>query len=131
MSAFNKDDHMCFACSPRNPIGLHLQFSLENGVCRTTFTAGEVHQGWNGCMHGGLIATLLDEVMAQWLWLQGIAGMTAEMTTRFSRPVPVGVPLEVTARQAGGRGRLFELAAEIILPDGQVPVHARAKFLKV
>jgi len=131
MFRLDKDDHMCFACSPQNPIGLHLQFSMEDGVCRTGFTAGEVHQGWNGCMHGGLIATLLDEVMAQWLWRQGISAMTAEMTIRYSAPVPIGVPLEVSARQEGGRGRLYQLAARITLPDGKTPVRATAKFLKV
>lgn len=124
-----RGERMCFACGPSNPIGLHLQFSLDGDTCRTTFTAGEEHQGWNGCLHGGLIATLLDEVMAQWLWRQGISAMTAEMTTRFRRMVPIGVPVIVESQQVGSRGRLWELIARVILPGGQVAAQARAKFL--
>ncbi|WP_341473840.1 PaaI family thioesterase [Desulfofundulus thermobenzoicus] len=131
MALLNKDDHMCFACSPRNPIGLHLRFSMDGDTCRTTFTPREEHQGWNGCMHGGLISTLLDEVMAQWLWRQGISAMTAEMTTRFSRPVPIGVPVNVESRLVEHKGRLWALSARVILPDGRAAARATAKFLTV
>ena len=50
--------HMCFACSPHNPIGLHLQFVMDGELCRSNFMAREEHQGWNGFVHGGLIAAL-------------------------------------------------------------------------
>ncbi|AEG16768.1 phenylacetic acid degradation-related protein [Desulfofundulus kuznetsovii DSM 6115] len=131
MYSVSRSDGMCFACSPKNPIGLHLEFSLEGDVCRATFTAGEEHQGWDGLLHGGLIATLLDEAMAQWLWRRGVAAMTAEMLTRFSRPVPVGVPVTVEAWKVGGKGRLWELSARIILPGGRVAARATAKFLTI
>ncbi|MCS5696517.1 MULTISPECIES: PaaI family thioesterase [Desulfofundulus] len=128
---FRRSDGMCFACSPRNPIGLHLEFSHEGDICRTTFTAGNEHQGWDGVLHGGLVTTLLDEAMAQWLWHRGVAAMTAEMLTRFSLPVPVGVPVTVEAWKEGCRGRLWELSARLILPGGKVAARATAKFLTV
>jgi len=123
--------HMCFACSPHNPIGLHLQFVMDGELCRSNFVAREEHQGWNGFVHGGLIATLLDEVMAQWLWLQGVSAMTAETTIRFSLPVPINVPLTLESSKTGGKGRLFELAGRLILPGGQLAARARAKFLEI
>ena len=123
--------NMCFGCSTLNPIGLKLKFTMEGDICRSTFTAGPEHQGWTGYVHGGIIASLLDEVMAQWIWLKDIPAMTAEMTTRFSRAVPVNVPLTLESRNAGGKGKLFLMEGAIILPDGSVPCRATAKFLRI
>lgn len=125
------DDHMCFACSTRNPIGLKLVFEQDGEICRTVFVAGPEHQGWSGVMHGGLIATLLDEVMAQWLWVRDITTMTAEMNTRYSKAVPIGEKLTVEGSLLSDKGRLVEMAGRIILPDGTVAARATAKFLKV
>ena len=121
---------MCFGCGGHNNIGLKLQFHLQDDTCWAEFIPAEEHQGWDGCMHGGLVVALLDEVMAQWLWLNGISAMTAEMTTRYSYKVPLGQTLRIEAKKTGGRGRLYEMAAKIILPDGKVTVKAKAKFLR-
>ncbi len=126
-----RDDRMCFACSPHNPIGLKMSFSQDGDLCFGHFTPGENHQGWSGYLHGGLVATLLDEAMAQWLWSRGIVAMTAEMTVRYSRAIPIGVPVKVAARLTGGRKRLLQLEAEVTLPDGSVGARATAKFLRV
>lgn len=131
MTESAKGNHMCFGCSPDNPIGFKLSFKLEGNVCRTTFIAGEEYQGWKGFMHGGLIATLLDETMANWLWLNNIHSMTAEMTTRFSLAVPVNVPLIIESEKTGGKGRLFIMEGRLILPDGRIAARAKAKFLEL
>ncbi len=94
--------HMCFACSPDNPIGLKLVFEDEGEVCRTRFVPGVEHQGWTGRIHGGILVTLLDETMAQLLYRRGQTAVTAELTVRFKRPVPVGRTLVAEARQVGG-----------------------------
>ncbi len=123
--------NMCFACSPHNSIGLKLAFKMEGEVCRARFVARPEHQGWNGVMHGGLVATVLDEAMAQWLWQNGLKTMTAEMTIRFSHAVPVGEELTIEGRMISQRGRLIEMSAQILLPDGRVAAKARSKFLVV
>ena len=89
------------------------------------------HQGWNGVIHGGLLATLLDETMSQWLWARNIVTMTAEMTTRYRTATPVGVKLTIEARRVAERGRLLQMEAWVKLPDGTVSARATAKFLKV
>lgn len=131
MARFLREDNMCFACSPRNPIGLKLKFEQDGDTCRTYFLAGPEHQGWNGVLHGGLVATLLDEVMAQWLWGRDITAMTAEISTRYSKAVPIGEKLTLEANMLSDRGRLVEMAGKLILPDGTVAARAKAKFLKM
>lgn len=125
-------DHMCFGCSPYNPIGLKLKFQWEGDTLYTIFNAGEEHQGYNGYMHGGLISTLLDETMAQWLWKREIPCMTAEITVRFSKGVPIDRELRVESRCVLERkDRLFEMEALLILNDGTVAARSTAKFLRV
>lgn len=131
MNELLSDDGMCFACSPKNPIGLKLAFEQDGEVCRANFVPGPEHQGWSGVMHGGLVATLLDEAMAQWLWLRGFTTMTAEMTARYSKAVPIGEKLTIEGILVSQRGRLLEMAGRVILPDGSVAARATAKFLKV
>jgi len=86
----------CFGCSPANPHGLRLRFHHTAQGCLTRFTAAENLCGFTGMVHGGIIATLLDEVSA-WALIAhlGRLGATREMTTRFLKPVPTGVELTV------------------------------------
>ncbi|MHB8183771.1 MAG: PaaI family thioesterase [Candidatus Desulforudaceae bacterium] len=123
--------YMCFACSPDNPIGLKLQFKDVGDTLQTSFTPRDEHQGWPGWAHGGLVSTVLDEAMAQWVWRREITAMTAELNVRFRNGLPLGRTLLVEARQVSARGRLLELEAEGKLDDGTVIAQARAKFMVV
>ena len=60
---------MCFACGKENPLGLHLHFFSIPGGCLAFFTPSHEHQSYNDRMHGGLIMTLMDEVMGNYLFL--------------------------------------------------------------
>ena len=123
------DDSFCFACSPKNECGLHLTFDDEGDVTRTRFVPHERYQGWTGILHGGVVATVLDETMAQWLWRRNITAMTAEMEIRFSKAVPVGREVVVTARcRSGPSHGLYHLEAVMTL-DGEQVARAKAKFL--
>lgn len=123
--------YMCFACSPHNPIGLKLRFKDVGEVLKTSFTPREEYQGWPGWTHGGLVTTVLDEAMAQWVWRREITAVTAEMTIRFRSGLPLGETMFVEARRVASRGRLMELEAEGRLGDGTVVALARAKFMVI
>ena len=127
--ALNLEDNMCFACSLKNPVGLKLRFRQEGEVVRAAFLVRPEHQGWPGHLHGGLIATLCDEAMAQWLWLRGVEAYTGELTVRFKRGVPVGVLVEVEARSVTRRGKLMILEAAVLLPGGVAAATASGKFI--
>lgn len=125
-----KDDHWCFACGDQNPHGLHLDdLRLEDGECVCTFTPQRWHQGWAEMVHGGITATLLDEVMTHVLWRRGLDGVTAEMTVRLKRPVPVGESVTARGRIERRRGRMAEVAGELRLSDGELAATATAKFI--
>ncbi|MEG6615097.1 PaaI family thioesterase [Peptococcaceae bacterium 1198_IL3148] len=130
---FEKIDHPenpCFGCSPHNPIGLKLLPQVDEDKCVAVFTPRPEHQGWVGYMHGGLITTLLDEVMGNWLWQNDKPSVTAEMNVRFIKPVPIGDELTAIAHVKNERSRIVEMEAEILLADGQRAAKATAKFFK-
>ncbi|GAB6159363.1 PaaI family thioesterase [Desulfotomaculum varum] len=120
----------CFACGKNNPIGLKLAIKHKEDICYTTFTPKPEHSGWLNVMHGGLLSTIMDEVMAHWLWSRGMPAMTVEMTVRYVKPVPIGEPIVVTARLQADRGRMAHMAAEVTLADGTQVARATAKFIK-
>jgi uncharacterized protein (TIGR00369 family) len=88
------DDHFCFACGGANPDGLRLRFTYpEPGRCRAEFIPPRKFQGWQDILHGGIIATLLDEGFAHALGGAarggGMSAVTAEMTVRFKKPAAI------------------------------------------
>ena len=86
-----EDDAMCFCCGVENPIGLKLKFEdAPDGRMRTVWTPRREHQGFKDIVHGGLVATVLDEVMVRLLYLRGIPAVTAGMETKLLRPLRWG-----------------------------------------
>jgi uncharacterized protein (TIGR00369 family) len=123
------DDRWCFACGPDNPHGLHLAFRFEGDDYVCDFVPQRCHQGWAGVVHGGIIATLLDEAMTRMLWDTGTNAVTADLHLRLSRPAQVGIPLQVRARVRNRRKSLVEAEAEALLSDGTVVATAQSKLL--
>lgn len=100
------DANHCFVCGPGNPIGLRLPFRLEDGVCRAEFVPGPNHGGYQNLTHGGIIYSVLDDVMANWLFLQGTRGHTAKVEIRYREPLPLGEPLLLEGRLVKRKGRV-------------------------
>lgn len=114
----DKDFDMCFACGQKNPIGLKLKFTREGKGVRAEFTPGELHQGWSGVVHGGIIGCILDEAMSYAALFAGVDSLTARMLTRFKRPLQIDEPLIITARVIKKTRKLVEAEAEMHLRDG-------------
>ncbi|KYZ75557.1 thioesterase [Anaerosporomusa subterranea] len=116
----------CFVCGEENPIGLHLTFSEENETYISTFTPGPEHQSYNGVLHGGIISTLLDEIMARYLYAKGQTAVTAKLEVRFRAPTPIGQPLTIRGRIVGQKGSMYEMAGSIALADGTITAESKA-----
>lgn len=115
-----KEQEMCFACGQKNPIGLKLKFAWDGKFARAEFTPNKFHQGWTGVIHGGIIASLLDEAMSYATLFSGVNTLTAKMRTRFRRPVQIDEPLVITASLTKKTRRLVEAKAETALRDGTI-----------
>jgi acyl-coenzyme A thioesterase PaaI-like protein len=104
------DANNCFACGPDNAIGLRIQFRLDSeGVCHGEFTPGDDHEGFHGVTHGGILFAALDDVMANWLFLQGMRGYTARCEIRYKRPTPTHSRVLLEGRCEKRKSRMVQL----------------------
>jgi uncharacterized protein (TIGR00369 family) len=122
---------MCFACGRANPIGLKLDFRFEGEDYVTEFEVKPEYQGWTGIVHGGLLATVLDEVMARLLWEKGLNAITGRLTIRYHRPLSIGEKVQVRGRITKHRPPAIETTAEALKADGAVAADAVAVSMEV
>lgn len=123
---------MCFACGPDNPIGLKINFSLDDGICTADFTANENHVGYENTVHGGIIFSALDDVMANVLYLQNIKAHTARCEIRYRKALEVGQPVSLRGWIENERKRLIVLKGEVRLAsDDSLVADCEASFMKV
>jgi len=127
---------MCFACGRQNPVGLKLDFyeDHEAGQVRAEFTIPENYQSYPGAVHGGIVATILDEISGRAILLHGSDEdlmATLRLTIRYRRPTPIGAPLVAVGwvDHMGGMGA--RVAGEIRLPDGTVTAECEAVLADV
>ena len=98
----------CFGCATDHPIGFRIAFERDGDDVVTRFTPGDRYQGPPGIMHGGLVATLADEIGA-WTIIGQLDkfGFTAQMSGKLERPVRIGLEIE-------GRGRILKPGARVV-----------------
>jgi uncharacterized protein (TIGR00369 family) len=118
----------CFGCGTDNPTGLHLQVEFGNGRAECRVTLPEERAGWPGVAHGGIVTTLLDEVMCYAIGPSQRV-YTAELTVRYLKPVPTGAAVRAIATHTGGRGRLRLATGRIEDGAGTPLARAEGKFV--
>ncbi|MEO8511601.1 MAG: PaaI family thioesterase [Chloroflexota bacterium] len=122
-------DHHCFACGATNPAGMHLVIEFGDASARTEWVAGEDFVGWSDKVHGGIVATLLDEVMA---WAPSSFdswAVTAEMTVRFRSPASPGERLIAEGRVVERRRRIYTVRGEVKTSDGRLVAEGSGRYL--
>ena len=131
-----KDDNsvpafpQCFVCGTENPHGLKLNFSLQNGKSETTFTGDSVHLGYENVVHGGIISAVLDDAIIWAVYASKKSlGMTAELTVRFLKPVPMSKEFLVQGELIQDKGRLWIGKGYMKDRDGKVYAEASAKIV--
>jgi acyl-coenzyme A thioesterase PaaI-like protein len=129
-SDFRLRPHHCFACGELNEIGLHLQLNLERGRCWTELQLPRRFEGWEGLIHGGILCTILDEVMAWSLVAQDNWGVTARMSVTFRKPVTVGRAIRAEGWITEDRRRIHVTAGRIVdASTGEELVLAEATYV--
>ena len=123
--------HYCFACGTENPIGLNLQFyRLGDAVC-ADITLGKYHEGWQDIAHGGIISTLLDEVMSWAIMVSKKTFLvTRKMDIKYIQNVSIGIPLTVTGRLVDDSSPpKIRAKGEIRDDQGSLLVRSAAEFV--
>jgi uncharacterized protein (TIGR00369 family) len=110
----------CFVCGPDNPIGLKLKFARLGEGVRAEFTPSELHAGYEGLVHGGILAALVDDAIANIWATRGREAVTAKIEIRFRREAKPGQLLIVTAEPSGVKAGLHTARAIIARADGVV-----------
>ena len=88
INPYDSELNMCFGCSQKNPAGLKLQFEESEESIHASWQPAEIYQGYTNILHGGIIASLLDEIGAWCVSVKiGTAGVTSEMKTKYLSPV--------------------------------------------
>ena len=123
----------CFGCGPRNPEGLHLHFTIDAVAHTATAPVqlNEIHQGAPGYIHGGLIATVLDEAMSKLNRPLGLLAMTRHLAVDYLRPAPIHAPLTVSARHLRREGRKLFHLAELHHSDGTLLATCNALWIVI
>jgi acyl-coenzyme A thioesterase PaaI-like protein len=127
-----EDDRMCYVCGKKNRAGFQLDFTHpRQGQLLSEVVFRKEHQGYKGIVHGGLVATLLDEMMVNLAWLEGLPAVTAELTVRLKKAVPVGHKVLLEGVRERGEGRLLRMRAWARSPQGELYAEAQAKCLRL
>jgi len=124
----------CFGCGELHPTGLHLVAYAGEGLNITAeFTVNENHQGAPGLAHGGLLSLAFDEALGKLMWLLRSPAVTGRLETDFSKPVPMGSTLHITAEITGQVNRKVYTSAigRLNSADGEIAVRAAALYIIV
>ncbi len=120
----------CFVCGDENPDGMQLVFLTDGDEAVSECVAEPKFQGYRGIYHGGLVSTLLDEIMAKAVLAKRKYALTVEMSVRFKKAVTVGDKLHLRGRVTGQKGRLLETSGELTGSDGTLFATATGKYLE-
>ena len=119
----------CIVCGQSNPFGFGVKFNCEaDGSVSATFLGHPALEGFEGILHGGVIASLLDGAMTNCLFAHDCVAMTGELNVRYREPVVIGEEMHVRAWIERSSPPLHLLAAEL-KQDGRVKAAATAKFM--
>jgi acyl-coenzyme A thioesterase PaaI-like protein len=124
----NSDYQQCFVCGQRNPFGLQMSFEQDGSTVVSDFRPKAEHQGFPGVIHGGIVASVLDEALNRTCALGSNPSwsMTGRLEVRYRQYVPYGPLLRVRAHLVSERGRLMQASGVITLASDETQVLAEA-----
>jgi acyl-coenzyme A thioesterase PaaI-like protein len=128
---FDNDGSGCFGCSRSNPHGLQLRFHRRGDAVVSHYTIPDRFHGAPEVAHGGIVATLLDEVSCAAVHhLAGTWVVTGELSVRYEKPCPVEMPLLIEATLRERRPRYWIVDAKVER-DGELLARSEGRFFPV
>ncbi|UCD18181.1 MAG: PaaI family thioesterase [Candidatus Zixiibacteriota bacterium] len=120
----------CFVCGDQNEFGLHARFYFKDNRAFTECVASRRFEGYHDIYHGGITATLMDEVMIKALLAKNIFALTVELTVKFHKAVYINQTLRFEGWMEKRRGRLFITHGEARNEQGDLVATAAGKYLQ-
>jgi uncharacterized protein (TIGR00369 family) len=125
-------NNRCFGCGEANEHGLRLEFLLaDDGSVVSLPVVPTTFDGHPGYLHGGIIATLLDEAMSKAVRAQGSTSMTRKMEVDYLLPVPSGTPIRIEGRVVRNESRKHWAEARVVNEKGIVLAEGNGLFIEV
>jgi len=121
-------------CGWENEFSLKASFyELENEEIVAVFKPLQEHQSYPGRLHGGIAGAILDETIGRAIFLkdENVWGVTAELSLKYHKPIPLDEELRVRARITRDTRKIFEGTGEILLRNGDIAVSASGKYIKI
>ena len=120
----------CLVCGQSNPLGLGVKFTCEeDGTVSATFLGHPALEGFQGFLHGGVVASLLEGAMTNCLFARGCVAVTMDLNVRYLKPVVIGEEMVIRARVTSATPGLYLLEAEL-RQAGCLKAAATAKFME-
>jgi uncharacterized protein (TIGR00369 family) len=120
----------CFVCGDKNPIGLNVPFYVKDDRVVAEYTAGPNFEGYKDILHGGILSSLLDEVMIRSVLALGIYCLTSEIKVKFKKMVKIGDKLSLEGRLVEDKGRILTAEGKITNQENEVVAEGEGKFFR-
>lgn len=128
------NSYHCFVCGLENDKGLKARFyEVVGDEVVGVFTPHDMHQGYPGKLHGGVAASMLDEIIFRAFQLKDetLWCVTVDLQIKYRKPLPLGQELKAVGRITKESRLLYEGTGEIYTPDGEVAVSAWGKYMQL
>ncbi len=127
-----EDDQMCYVCGKKNSHGFHLNFTHpEKGRLEAEVVFLKQHQGFKDIVHGGMVSMLLDEMMVNLAWKEGVPAVTAQLSVRLKKPVYIGQKVLLEGRIDRQEPRALYTSATAKSEKGELLASATATCIKI
>ncbi len=126
------NSHMCLICGMNNSAGVRGQFyNMEDGSVGGLFTFREEHQSYPGRVHGGMLATMIDELAGRVLWVDcpDKIAVTMDINVKYRKPVPYNTPLKGRGMYTERLSRAYSAKCYIMDMDNNILAEGVAKYI--
>lgn len=128
------NSRMCVICGVENHAGLQAPFyEMEDHSVMTIFEFKEHHQSYPGRAHGGLISTMLDEIVGRAIWIDEplMWGVTMDISVKFRKPVPLNTSLIAKGIITKNTSKFFVGVGYIYDMYGNLLAEAKVNYFKL
>lgn len=124
----------CFVCGLSNAVGLRMKFFVvDENTVESRYIVNEQYQGWPGITHGGIVAAMLDEVMARLFVFdenQNRFLVTAKLEVKYRKPVPINEEIIVVGKKLENKGKIAKATAKIMNTKNELLAEGSSIFIQ-